>query len=50
MNLHGNISGEVSVNLGLLGRVDSWVKSGRNVIEAFVSDFIDHLLINQYIL
>jgi hypothetical protein len=49
VNLHGDVSAEVSVDLGLLGGMDSGVERSSNIIEALVSDFIDHLfIINIY--
>jgi hypothetical protein len=45
VDLHSDVSGQVSVNLSLLGRVNSWGESSRGDIEALVSDFIDHLLV-----
>ena len=46
MNLNSDVSGQVSVDLGLLGRMYSGVNCGSSVIESLVSDFIDHLLMN----
>ncbi len=44
VDLHGDVSFEVSIDLGLLGGVHSGIKSGNCVVEALVSDFINHLL------
>ena len=49
VHLHGNVPGEVSVDLGLFGWVHSGVQSGSCIVEALISDFIDHLLY-QYLL
>lgn len=48
VHLQGHEPGQVQVDLGLLGRVHSWIQSGRKVIEALVSDFIDHLILYYY--
>ena len=45
VDLDGNVSSQISMNLGFLGWVNSWIESGSCIIEALVSDFIDHLLI-----
>ena len=43
MHLDGDVSGQVCLDFGFLGRVDSWIESSSRVVEAFVSDFIGHL-------
>jgi hypothetical protein len=50
VNLHGDVFGEIGVNLGLLGRMNSRVQRSSSVVEAPVSDFIDHLLITIFII
>ena len=43
VDLHGDVLGQVSMDLGLLGRVHSGVDGSGEVVESFVSDFVDHL-------
>jgi hypothetical protein len=43
VHLHGYVLGQVSVDLGLLGWMHSGVDCGSEVVESFVSDFVDHL-------
>ena len=43
MDLHGDVSLKVSVNLSLLGGMHSGGECGTKVVEALVSDFINHL-------
>ncbi len=43
VDLHGDVLGQVTVDLGLLGRVHSGVHGRSEVVESFVSDFVDHL-------
>lgn len=50
VDLHGDISGKVSMNLGLFGGVNSWVESCTSIVKALVSDFIDHLFISIFII
>jgi hypothetical protein len=45
LDLHGDVPLEVSVDFGLLAGVDSGVESRACLVEAFVSDFVNHLLI-----
>ena len=44
LDLKGDASGQVEVDLSLLGWMDSWVHGGSEDIEASVSDFINHLI------
>ena len=48
MHLHRDVSGQISVDLGLFGWMDSRIKSSSGVVKALVSDFIDHLLSIYY--
>jgi hypothetical protein len=43
MDLHGDVPLEVSVDLSLLGGMHSGVESSHCVVEALVSDFVNHL-------
>lgn len=49
VHLHGDVSAEIGMNLGLFSWEDSRVNSGSCIVKALVSDFIDHLLY-QYLL
>ena len=44
MYLDCDVSGQVSLDFGLLGWVNTWVKGSCSIVKAFVSDFIDHLI------
>ena len=44
LNLKGDDSGQVEMDLSLLFTMHSWVRGGGEDIEACVSDFINHLI------
>jgi hypothetical protein len=44
LNLHSDVTGQISVDLSLFGGMDSGVEGSSGVVETLVPDFIDHII------
>ena len=45
LHLHSNVASEISMDLSLLGGMNSRVKGCSRVVKTLVSDLIDHIII-----
>ena len=50
VHLHGDVSGQISMNLGLLAGMNSRSQGSNSIVKTLVSDLVDHLLFYRYLL